>query len=248
MAPRNPNPSPRSPRRRGRAFPRTRPHPGPRTPRRPPGGAVQRLRSASAAASSSTRSSPRSAAHVGKWFLSWEKEWDWKLGEWDKWLGLNLGMEADLDYTLGQPLSPDIFKLKMPDIFKPKKPDSLDVQGIAQVGHAQGRHAGRRGQRARRTSMRSSTPRAAAELHPRRAQRPSPRSRAHPRVRPGTRTRIPRQDRGRSRRRAALGACAELSASSGGHLTHALCPPFGVTEYDHRRTGVVPAHDRETTV
>ncbi len=61
--------------------------------------------------------------HVGKWFLSWEKEWDWKLGEWDKWLGLNLGMEADLNYTLGQPLSPDIFKLK--------KPDSLDVQGIA---------------------------------------------------------------------------------------------------------------------
>jgi hypothetical protein len=60
---------------------------------------------------------------VGKWFLSWEKQWDWKLGEWNKWLGLNLGMEADLDYTLGQPLSPDIFKLK--------KPDSLDVQGIA---------------------------------------------------------------------------------------------------------------------
>ena len=56
--------------------------------------------------------------------FSWEKEWDWKLDEWDKWLGLNLGMEAALDYTLGQPLSPDIFKLK--------KPDSLDVQGIAQ--------------------------------------------------------------------------------------------------------------------
>jgi hypothetical protein len=61
--------------------------------------------------------------HVGKWMFSWEKEWDWKLGEWDKWLGLHLGMEADLDYTLGQPLSPDIFKLK--------KPDALDVQAIA---------------------------------------------------------------------------------------------------------------------
>lgn len=61
--------------------------------------------------------------HVGKWMFSWEKEWDWKLAEWHKWLGLSLGMEADLDYTLGQPLSPDIFKLK--------KPDSIDVQEIA---------------------------------------------------------------------------------------------------------------------
>jgi Domain of unknown function (DUF4157)/Novel toxin 15 len=61
--------------------------------------------------------------HVGKWMFSWEKIWEWKLAEWNKWLGLNLGMEADIDYTLGQPLSPDIFKLK--------KPDSLDVQGIA---------------------------------------------------------------------------------------------------------------------
>jgi hypothetical protein len=68
--------------------------------------------------------------HVGKWMFSWEKEWDWKLGEWNKWLGLNLGIEADLDYTLGQPLSPDIFKLK--------KPDSLDVQGIAKSAMPQG--------------------------------------------------------------------------------------------------------------
>ena len=68
--------------------------------------------------------------HVGKWMFSWEKEWDWKLAEWNKWLGLNLGMEADLDYTLGQPLSPDIFKLK--------KPDSIDVQEIAKSAMPQG--------------------------------------------------------------------------------------------------------------
>lgn len=68
--------------------------------------------------------------HVGKWMFSWEKEWDWKLAEWNKWLGLNLGMEADIDYTLGQPLSPEIFKLK--------KPDTLDVQAIAKSAMPQG--------------------------------------------------------------------------------------------------------------
>ncbi|MBC7977122.1 MAG: hypothetical protein H7138_19275, partial [Myxococcales bacterium] len=68
--------------------------------------------------------------HVGKWMFSWEKEWNWKLAEWNKWLGLNLGMQADLDYTLGQPLSPDIFKLK--------KPDSIDVQDIAKSAMPQG--------------------------------------------------------------------------------------------------------------
>jgi uncharacterized protein DUF4157 len=130
--------------------------------------------------------------HVGKWFLSWEKEWDWKLGEWNKWLGLNLGMEADLDYTLGQPLSPDIFKLK--------KPDSIDVQDIAKSAMPQA-ECRPKAPKARRMKRTSSRRRAAAAQPPGSRRRRSRKWRAHRREPRGTRTRTPRaRTRSRPRR------------------------------------------------